>query len=65
MMTALPPSNKQTHVKKLHMYVFLSYFIGLGANLPMFFAYKIAANDEGYDANVPWLKVSHIYNTPI
>ena len=60
MMTALPSSNRKFHQKKLHIYVFLSYLIGLGANLPLFFAYRTepTKDGQGYDGYVPWLKVS-------
>ena len=59
MMTALPSSDRKVHKKRLHLYILLSYFIGLGANLPVFFAYTIRPYNDGYDANVPWLKVCY------
>ena len=60
MMTALPSTNRQVHQKKLQLYVFFSYLIGLGANLPLLFAYRTEPTEDGqgYDGYVPWLKVS-------
>ena len=59
MMTALPSSNSQVHKKRLYLYVFLSYLIGLGANLPLFFAYRTepAEDGQGFDGYVPWFHV--------
>ena len=59
MMTALPSSNSQMHKKRLYLYIFLSYIIGLGANVPLFFAYRTetAEDGHGFDGYVPWFHV--------
>ena len=72
MMTSLQSPRGPVKTKRLLYHVLLSYLIGLGINLPLFFAYKTGETpcppgligSKCYDTYQPWLKVSFKRKTP-
>ena len=50
-MKSLPTSSGLKDTRQLYKYVFLSYFIGLGVNLPLLFEYKTEVSKDCYPLN--------------